>query len=126
MKYTSYGVAAAVARIVRGIVRDEKRILMDSVPAAEDARIGGAVLTVPCVGGRGGVEFQLILGVSQDEHQRLQRSAAVLEAACQSLTGPGGPARMTPPDFASLPAWSPSALGIRVTPPRRGRVPELL
>ena len=62
-----------------------------------------------------GVERQLILGMSQDEHQRLQRSAAVLEAAYQSLTGPAGPARMTPSDFAFLPAWSPSARGIRVT-----------
>ena len=83
--------AAAVARIVRGILRDEKRILVVWVPAAEDDGIGDAVLTVPCVVGRGGVDRRLILGMSQDEHQRLQRSSAVLDAAHRSLTGPPAP-----------------------------------
>ncbi|MET0205661.1 MAG: L-lactate dehydrogenase [Thermoleophilaceae bacterium] len=52
--FTSYGVAAAVARIVRAVVRDEKRIFMVSVPAAEEYGIGDVVLSMPCVIGRGG------------------------------------------------------------------------
>ena len=51
--FTSYGVAAAVARIVRAVVRDEKRIFMVSVPAAEEYGIGDVVLSMPCVIGRG-------------------------------------------------------------------------
>jgi L-lactate dehydrogenase len=86
--YTSYGVANAVARIVRAIVRDEKRIFMVSVPAAEPYGIGGTVLSLPCVIGRAGVERQLPLALSQHEHQSLQRSAAVLDTAYQSLTEP--------------------------------------
>jgi L-lactate dehydrogenase len=88
--YTSYGVAAAVARIVRAIVRDEKRIFMVSVPAAEEYGIGGVVLSVPCVVGRAGVERQLVLSMSQDEQQMLQRSAAILDTAYQSLAARAG------------------------------------
>jgi L-lactate dehydrogenase len=84
--YTSYGVAAAVARIVR----DEKRIFMVSIPAAEEYGIGGVVLSVPCVVGRAGVERQLVLSMSQDEQQMLQRSAAILDTAYQSVAARAG------------------------------------
>ena len=83
--FTSYGVAAAVARIVRAVVRDEKRIFMVSVPAAEEYGIGDVVLSMPCVIGRGGVERQLLLTLSEDEQRLLRRSAAVLESAYRSL-----------------------------------------
>ena len=83
--FTSYGVAAAVARIVRAVVRDEKRIFMVSVPAAGEYGIGDVVLSMPCVIGRGGVERQLLLTLSEDEQRLLQRSAAVLESAYRSL-----------------------------------------
>jgi L-lactate dehydrogenase len=86
--FTSYGVAAAVARIVRAVVRDEKRIFMVSVPAAEEYSIGDVVLSMPCVIGRGGVERQLLLKLSEDEQRLLQRSAAVLESAYRSLAEP--------------------------------------
>jgi L-lactate dehydrogenase len=86
--FTSYGVAAAVARIVRAVVRDEKRIFMVSVPAAEEYGIGDVVLSMPCVIGRGGVERQLLLTLSEDEQRLLQRSAAVLESAYRSLAEP--------------------------------------
>jgi L-lactate dehydrogenase len=84
--YTSYGVAGAVARLVRSVVRDEKRIFMVSVPATEEYGIGDVVLSLPSVIGRGGVERQLLLGLSEDEHGRLQRSAEVLDTAYRSLT----------------------------------------
>jgi L-lactate dehydrogenase len=49
--FTSYGVAAAaaVARIVRAIVRDEKRIFMVSVLAAQEHGIGPVALSLPCI-----------------------------------------------------------------------------
>jgi L-lactate dehydrogenase len=83
--FTSYGVAGAVARIVRAVVRDEKRIFMVSAPAAEEYGIGGVVLSLPCVIGRRGVERQLLLTLSEDEQRLLQRSAAVLDTAYRSL-----------------------------------------
>jgi L-lactate dehydrogenase len=85
--FTSYGVASAVTRIVRSVVRDEKRIFMVSVRAAEDYGIGDAVLSLPSVVGRAGIERQLFLKLSEDERQLLQRSAAVLDEAYTSLSG---------------------------------------
>lgn len=89
--YTSYGIAAAVARIVRAILRDEKRIFMVSVRVAEEYGIGNVALSVPCVVGRAGVERQLILALSDDERRMLERSAAILDEAYQSLPARAGP-----------------------------------
>ena len=83
--FTSYGVATAVARIVRAVVRDEKRIFMVSVPALEEYGIGDVVLSLPCVIGREGVELQLPLTLSEKEQRLLQRSAAVLDTAYRSV-----------------------------------------
>jgi L-lactate dehydrogenase len=83
--YTSYGVAGAVARIVRAVVRDERRIFMVSAPATEEYGIGDVVLGLPCVIGRSGVERQLLLTLSDEERRLLERSAEVLETAYRSL-----------------------------------------
>ena len=84
--FTSYGVAAAVARIVRAIVRDEKRIFMVSVLAAEEYGIGPVALSLPCVVGRGGIARQLILSMSEEERRMLERSASILDQAYRSLS----------------------------------------
>jgi L-lactate dehydrogenase len=83
--FTSYGVAVAVARMIRAVVRDEKRIFMVSAPADERYGIGSVVLSLPCVLGRAGVERQLPLTLSAEEQRLLERSAASLEAAYRSL-----------------------------------------
>jgi L-lactate dehydrogenase len=93
--FTSYGVAAAVARIVRAVTRNEKRIFMVSTVAAPEYGIGPVVLGLPCVIGAAGVDRQLLLTLSAGENQMLQRSAAILDQAYRSLaagdaaTGPG-------------------------------------
>jgi L-lactate dehydrogenase len=88
--FTSYGVAAAVARLVRAIVRDEKRIFMVSVLAAEEYGIGPVALSLPCIVGRGGIARQLVLAMSDDERSMLERSALILDQAYKSLSpGPG-------------------------------------
>lgn len=87
--FTSYGVAAAVARIVRAVTRDEKRIFMVSVPAAEEYGIGPVVLGLPSVIGAAGVDRQLLLTMSAEEHQMLQRSATILDQAYRSLKADG-------------------------------------
>ena len=84
--FTSYGVAGAVARIVRAVVRDERRILMVSTAAMEEYGIGNAVLGLPCIIGRAGVEQQLLLPLSADERRLLERSAEILETAYRSLS----------------------------------------
>jgi L-lactate dehydrogenase len=83
--FTSYGVAAAVARIVRAVVRDERRLFMVSVKAPERYRLGPVVLSLPSVIGAGGVERHLPLSLSADERALLERSAAILESAYRSL-----------------------------------------
>jgi L-lactate dehydrogenase len=83
--YTSYGVAGAVARIVRSVVRDEKRIFMVSVRAAQEYGIGEVALGLPCVIGGAGVERQLRLTLTEDEQRLLQRSAAILDDAYRSV-----------------------------------------
>jgi L-lactate dehydrogenase len=85
--YTSYGVSGAVARIVRAVVRNEKRIFMVSVRPAEEYGLGDVVLSVPSVIGRAGVHRQLLLRLSEDEQGLLAHSAEVLEAAYRSLAG---------------------------------------
>lgn len=84
--FTSYGVAAAVARIVRAIVRDEKRIFMVSALAAHEYGIGPVALSLPCIIGRGGIARQLLLNMSKQEQRMLQRSAAILDRTYQSLS----------------------------------------
>jgi L-lactate dehydrogenase len=85
--YTSYGVSGAVARIVRAVVRNERRIFMVSVRPAEEYGLGDVVLSVPSVIGRAGVDRQLLLRLSEDEQRLLEHSAEVLEAAYRSLAG---------------------------------------
>lgn len=83
--FTSYGVAAAVARLVRAVTRDEKRIFMVSVLAATKYGIGPVVLGLPCVIGGAGVNRQLVLAMSAGEQQMLQHSALILDQAYRSL-----------------------------------------
>jgi L-lactate dehydrogenase len=89
--FTSYGVAAAVARVVRAVIRDEKRIFMVSVPAAPEYGIGMVALSLPCVVAAAGAERQLLLPMSAQEQTLLQRSAAILDQAYRSLN-PGSSA----------------------------------
>jgi L-lactate dehydrogenase len=88
--FTSYGVAVAVARIVRSIIRDEKRIFMISVLAAEQYGIGPVALSLPCVVGRAGVARQVLLTMSEQERRMLEGSAAVLDEAYRSISAGGG------------------------------------
>jgi L-lactate dehydrogenase len=87
--FTSYGIAAAVARIVRAVTRNERRIFMVSALAAQEYGIGPVVLGLPCVIGAAGVDRQLLLTLSAEENQMLQRSAAILDQAYRSLAAGG-------------------------------------
>ena len=83
--HTDAGIAVAASRIVECVVRDQRRIYTVSVPALAEYGVGEtAVLSLPCVIGRGGVVRRLALALDADEQAMLERSAAVLEGAYQS------------------------------------------
>ena len=84
--HTSFGIAAAVARVAESIVRDEKRIWTVSVRAPAAYGVGTeVVMGLPCTIGKDGVEHKLLLPRSPEEQQRLDHSAAVLNDAYHSL-----------------------------------------
>jgi L-lactate dehydrogenase len=87
--FTAWGLAAAIARLVRAVIHDEKRIFMVSVRAPDDYGIGPVVLSLPCVVAAAGIGRQLHLRMSAAERAQLRASAQVLEAAYRSLDASG-------------------------------------
>jgi L-lactate dehydrogenase len=85
--YTNQGLAVAVASIVHCVRRDQKQLLVLSGRPRPEYRIGDVVLGLPCIVGRSGIERQLVLSLTADEQERLGRSAAILDAAYQSVSG---------------------------------------
>jgi L-lactate dehydrogenase len=93
--YTSAGIAAAVARIVESVLRDQRRIFTVSVRALPEYGVGErVVLGLPCVVGRQGVVSRLPLALDAAERRLLARSAAVVEAAYERLPSTGVRARV--------------------------------
>lgn len=82
--YTNQGVAVAVACLVRCVRRDQKRVLVVSSRPRPEYRIGDVVLGLPCIVGRSGIERQLVISLTADEQERLERSASVLDEAYRS------------------------------------------
>jgi len=83
---TAYGVATAVIQIVDSILRNEKKIYTVSVTADPKYGIGNdVVLGLPCIIGKQGIERQLVLPLSPEEQRLLERSAAKLEKAHETL-----------------------------------------
>ncbi len=80
--YTNYGTAAAVVSIVECVLRDERRIMSVSAPAAPAYGLpDAAVLSLPCVLGASGVERNLVLSLDDTEAALLHEAHARLEAA---------------------------------------------
>ncbi|MEV6319348.1 hypothetical protein [Streptomyces sp. NPDC051776] len=78
--YTNFGTATAIASIVRSVVRDEKRILPVSCPAAPGYGLPpGAVLSLPCVVGAAGAEQCLTLPLNGTESALLASSHTALQ-----------------------------------------------
>ena len=83
-------VAVDVASVTRGplvVTIDEegstrvRERFVVSAPVSDAYGIGDAVLSLPCVIGRRGVDRQLVLRLSGDEQRLLERSAAVVDEA---------------------------------------------
>ena len=82
---TYYGVAMAVERIVRAIVRDEHSVLPVSNLLQGQYGIDGLCMSIPAVVGRNGVEDTLEIPLSPAEREALRDSAATLRGVVDSL-----------------------------------------
>ena len=82
---TYYGVAVAVERIVRAIVRDEHSVLPVSNLLRGQYGIDGLCMSVPAIVGRGGVETSLEIPLSPSEREALTASAATMRQVVDGL-----------------------------------------
>ncbi len=83
--YTSYAIAACVARICEAVLRDEHTVLPVSTMMSGQYGLSGIYLSLPCVVGRSGVERVIELPLDETEHQELNASAEVLRRTLASL-----------------------------------------
>ena len=76
---TYYGIGMAAAKIAEAIVRDSHTVAPVSVSLDGEYGLSGLCLSIPSVVGRGGAERVLEVSVSEEENERLRRSAAELK-----------------------------------------------
>ncbi len=82
---TYYGIAMTVKRICEAITRDEKAILPVSNYLDGMYGLHDAVLSMPAVVGKGGVEYKVPLPISDNELEQLQASAKTLRQVIDGL-----------------------------------------
>jgi L-lactate dehydrogenase len=83
--YTSFAIAACVARICEAVLRDEHTVLPVSTMMSGQYGLSGIYLSLPCVVGRSGVERVIELPLDETELQELHASAEVLRRTLASL-----------------------------------------
>jgi len=81
---TYYGIAGAACRIISAIVRGENTIMPVSVYLQGEYGINGVCLSVPCVVGFGGIKRIIEISLSDEEKERLLKSAKAMEALIES------------------------------------------
>lgn len=81
--YTKQAIGVAVAKLIKAILNDEKRIFTLSLPLVKNCAdvTSEVVLSQPCVVGVNGVERVLMLDFNSDEITQLKRSVEVLDEA---------------------------------------------
>lgn len=82
---TYFGVAMAVKRICEVIVRDEKSIIPVSTAMTGAYGIDGVVLSMPCVVGKKGIETQVPINLTEEEIEKLRKSADTLKKIYNSI-----------------------------------------
>lgn len=95
--FTNYGIAAAMTRILKAVIDDERAVLPVSVRAIDYYGIGSnVVLSLPSVVGRAGIEQTIVINLDESECLALRHSATELEHAYAMRTAdrlqPAGPA----------------------------------
>ena len=78
--YTSAGIAASVARVVKGILLDERCILPLSTAQNGACGLSGVALSLPSILGKNGVEQVIEVPLQPGERDQLQQCAAHLKA----------------------------------------------
>jgi L-lactate dehydrogenase len=82
---TYYGIGAALARIVRAILRDENSVLTVSSVVPESVQLGEVSLSLPTIINRDGVARVLSVPLNVSERQALEVSAQVIKRSIATL-----------------------------------------
>jgi L-lactate dehydrogenase len=82
---TYYGIAAALVRIVRAILRDEDTILTVSSLVLESMQLGEVSLSLPAIIHRNGVARLLSIPLNSGERKSLESSAEILKQYIAAL-----------------------------------------
>ena len=83
---TYYGIAAALVRIIRAILRDERAILTVSSRVAESMQLGEVSLSLPSIVDRHGIARVLPVALNPSERRALEASAEVVRGHIASLS----------------------------------------
>jgi L-lactate dehydrogenase len=82
---TYYGIAAALVRIVRAILRDEHRVFTVSSLAPESLHLGSVALSLPTIISRDGIDRVLSIPLNPSEERALLKSAETLKQFIRGL-----------------------------------------
>jgi malate dehydrogenase len=82
-----YAPSAAIATLVRGVVRDEKSIIGVCAKLNGEYGIRGTCIGVPCRIGRDGIEGIVELQLNPRELEALVSSAEIVQRLTQQLPG---------------------------------------
>ena len=82
---TYYGVGSAIAKIVGVILGDQRAILTVCTPQKEIAGVKNVTLSLPQLIGGDGVIKPLLVPLTDTEREQLERSAAIIRDAIESL-----------------------------------------
>jgi L-lactate dehydrogenase len=83
---TYYGIGAALVRITRAILRDERAILTVSSRVPESMQLGEVSLSLPSIVDRHGIARVLPVALDQSERRALEASADVVRRNIESLS----------------------------------------
>lgn len=85
---TYYGIGGGIARIAQCIEADERAVLAVSMVTGQVETVSDVALSLPRVIGHGGVITDLRPELDEDERAALDRSAAILKEAVESVAMP--------------------------------------
>lgn len=84
--YTNSAIGVSVAKLVKSILRDDRKILPVSTQVPISYGVTAPVMaSIPCVIGRKGIVSQLALTLSEDEKGAFHRSCTILDQAYRSI-----------------------------------------
>jgi len=86
--FTKQAIGVAVAKLMKSILNDEKRIFTLATPLSKNcANIqSNVVLSQPCILGKDGIERVLLLDCDTVEYEALKNSIEVLDTAYKNIT----------------------------------------